>query len=74
MGLMTPAWTDNSAITRWHHTHQSCVRMAPPGDNTSVITRSHATYAFLCDTSIIVNISYPTLQWQRINAVTACVC
>ena len=31
------------------------VRVPPPGDNISVITRSSSTYAFLCDTSIIVN-------------------
>ena len=52
---MTLAWTDNSIITRWRHTHQSLVRVAPPSDNSSVITRSHAAYAFLGDTPIIVN-------------------
>ena len=26
-----PAWTDNSIITRWRHTHKSWVRVAPPG-------------------------------------------
>ena len=34
--------------------HQSCVRVVPPSDNTSVITRHHAPYDFLCDTAIIV--------------------
>ena len=34
--------------------HQSCVRVVPPSDTTSVITRHHAAYDFLCDTAIIV--------------------
>ena len=73
MGLMTPAWTDNIVITR--RTHQSWGRVAPPSDNTaSVITISHAAYAFLCDTSIIVDISYKKLQGQRINVVTERFC
>ena len=38
--------------------HQSCVRVVPPSDNTSVITRHHAAYDFLCDTAIMVKISY----------------
>ena len=57
MGVLTPARTDNSIITHWRHAHQSWVHVAPPSDDTSVITRSHDAYAFLCDTSIIVNTS-----------------
>ena len=72
MGLMTPAWY--SIITRWRRTHQSWVRVAPSSDNTSVITRSHTAYVVLCDTSIIVNISYNKNQWQRLNIVTARLC
>ena len=52
---MTPACTDNIIITRWRHAHQSWVCVTLPIDSTSVITRSHAAYAFQCDTSIIVN-------------------
>ena len=37
----------------------------------NVITRAHAAYAFLCDITIIVNISYREHQLQRINIVTA---
>ncbi len=52
MGLITPAWTDNSIITRWPHTHQWWMCVTPPSDNTSVITRAHAAYAFLCDSNL----------------------
>ena len=58
MGLMTQSWTDNSIISRWRDAHQSGLRVAPHSDDTSVITRAHAAYAFVCDTAIIVNISY----------------
>ena len=76
MGLMTPAWTDNSILTRWRHAHQSWVYMAPHNDrpNTSVVTRSRAACDFLCDTSIIVKkMSYRkhTINEERINIVTA---
>ena len=72
--IFTPAWTDNSIVTRWRHAHQSWVRVAPPSDNNSVITRAHAAYDFLCDTAIIVKISYAEHQWQTINIVTARFC
>ena len=51
---MTLAWTDSSIITRCRHAHQSWVRSAPSSGDTSVITRVHAAYAFLCDTATIV--------------------
>ena len=54
MGVMTPAWTDNSIVAQWRHAHQSWVRVIPTSDNTSVIIGAHAAYAFLCDTAIIV--------------------
>ena len=55
MGLMTPAWTDNSIITQWRHAHQSWVCVVPHSDKTSVITRAHAAYAvYAHDTAIIV--------------------
>ena len=57
MGLITQAWTDNCIITRWRHEHQSWVRVAPPSDNTSCKTGTHAAYDFLCDTAIIGKIS-----------------
>ena len=50
MGLITPAWTDNSIITRWRHAHQSRVRMGPPSDNASVITSARTAYNGLRDT------------------------
>ena len=62
MGLMMPAWTDNSIITRWHQAHQPWVCVVPPSDDTSVITRAHAAYVFLCDSAIIVKISYKENQ------------
>ena len=50
---MTPALTDNSTITR-PRAPIIGVCVAQTSDNTSVITRYHAAYTFLCDTSIIV--------------------
>ena len=67
MGLMMAARTDNSIITRTLHAYQSWVRMVPPRDNTSVITRPHAC-AFLRDTSIIVKTGCPPYNAPRYNA------
>ena len=53
---------------------QSWVRAALPSDDTSVTTRAHAAYDFICDTAIIVHISYREHQWHRINIVITRLC
>ena len=69
MGLITPAWTDNSTITRWRYAHQSWVRVAPPSDDINVTTRANAAYGVLCDTAIIVTTSWAatrgSLSWIK---------
>ena len=52
--------------------HQSFVHVSPPSDNTRIITRSHAAYDFLCDTSFIVNISFSLQEASMTNNKHGC--